>query len=672
MKPKHTPFAISAFVFSAAPLFAQSALAQDYQLPEISVLGTSQKASAFDYLPTVSQLSGTKLERKKQSTIGETLSKEAGVSSSYFGPNSSRPVIRGLDGDRVRMLENGIGVLDASGASPDHAIAIDPMLVESFEILRGPSALLYGSSAVGGVVNVRTNRISEKLIDENQYGINTRYSTVDQGKSFGAVTRFKLGNYVFHFDGAIRSSDDYAVPMFTNEAGESVNTVVNSSNRASQAAVGGSYHFKDGYIGTAFSGFLTEYGTVAEEDVKIKLDRARVDVAGEVKNLSLVDSIRFKSAYSKYEHREIAAGETGTIFQNRGVESRIDAKKGDLLFGAQQQYFKFSADGDEAFLPMTKNTSYALFGYHEFQFNRLKPSLGLRLDSANVTSETSDNVNFGEGVSKSFFAPSTSVGFQYALNEAATGEQEWTVGVNGTYTERAPNYQELFANGPHVATNTFEVGSRDFATEKNTGVELSLKTKGGQHEGRLSGFYQHFANYIALSPTGNDDPGEDATLGTDDDMPIYQFTAIKAQLFGAELEYLYKIPTAFLGGMWETDFKWDFVRGLNKSSGGSLPRMTPMRGTLGLNYKHSAFAADLELQRVEGQQNLAANETATLGYNRVNLGGEVPFSTSFGQWKAIWRVNNVFDVDARNHVSFLKDMAPLPGRNFIVGLQAAL
>jgi iron complex outermembrane receptor protein len=673
MKPVKPLIAV-ALVFS--PVFSLAEEAQDYRLPEISVLGVTPKASAFDYLPTVSQVSGVKLDRKRQSTIGETLSKEAGVSSSFFGPNASRPVIRGLDGDRVRMLENGIGVLDASGASPDHAIAIDPMLVESFEILRGPSALLYGSSAVGGVVNVRTNRISEKLIDENQISFNTRYSSVDLGKNLGGVARYKLGNYVLHFDGSVRSSEDYKVPGFAKKdptVGDVENKVLNSANRASQAAAGLSYHFDRGYIGTAFSGYLSEYGTTKSEegnDVKINMDRARADLAGEVKQVGFLDSVRFKTAYSKYEHKEIAGSEVGTVFRNRGIETRVDAKKGDLLVGAQQQYFKFSANGVEAFLPTTSNASYAVFGYQEWSFGRVKPAFGLRLDSANVTSEASDQ--FGVGQSKSFFAPSSSLGFQYLLNQPATGEHEWTLGLNGTYTERAPNYQELFANGEHVATGIVERGNTGFKTEKNTGVELSVKVKGSEHEGRLAGFYQGFSNYIALNPTGTFEDGEDGLPGTEDDIPVYDYQSVKAQLFGAELEYLYKIPTAFLNGNWETEFKWDWVRGLDRTNNGNLARMTPMRGTLGVNYRHAAFSAELEFQRVEGQSSLSANETPTSGYNRVNLGGEVPIKTGLGQLKAIWRVSNVFDVEARNHVSFLKDEVPLPGRNLIIGLQAQI
>jgi iron complex outermembrane receptor protein len=670
-----------ALFFGLACSSAESA-EQDFQVDEISVLGQSGKRSAFDSLPSVTKVSGTELDRKRKSTLGETLSREAGVSATFFGPNSSRPVIRGLDGDRVRMLENGVGLLDASSASPDHAVAIDPLLIDSVEILRGPSALLYGSSAVGGVVNVRTNRIAEARLDAGRFDLNPAYNSVDQGKSLGAVARKNLGDFVLHLDASIRSNENYAIPGQARTAAqqaekplvsgrqESSGVVGDSANRTSQAAIGISRPFEQGFIGAALSGYLSEYGVVSElgtiadpdkKSVVIDMDRVRLDAAGEWRGLLGLDSVRFKSAYSKYEHSEIEEGEVGTIFRNRGVESRIDAKKGSFVFGAQHQYFRLSAVGDEAFLPTTQNSSIAGFGLWEESYGRLKPSLGLRLDSASVESETSDT--FGVGALKSFFAPSASLGVQVALNEPAVGAPSWTIGLNSTYTERAPNYQELFANGAHVATGIFERGNSAFTTEKNFGYEASLKVKDKLQEARFSLFLQDFRNYIALSPTG--EPPIDG-------LNVYEFNQVRARLFGAEFEYRYRLQEALLAGNWDFDFKADWVRGLDLTNGGALPRMVPIRGTLGANYRHALFSAGLEYQRTEGQSLVAANEPVTRGYNFVNLSGEVLFSTSFGLFKGLLRVNNLFDVEARNHISFVKEIAPLPGRNVFVGVQAAI
>jgi iron complex outermembrane receptor protein len=637
--------------------------AHELDLPEISILGVPERRSPFDYLPTVSKLTGGKLDRKKEATLGETLSREVGISSSFFGPNASRPVIRGLDGDRVRMLENGIGLLDASGASPDHAVAVDPLLVESVEILRGPSALLYGSSAVGGVVNLRTNRISENGLETGHSDFQVRYSSVDQGKSLGGVACYKLGEYVFHVDGSIRSNENYEVPVGTGE-------VENSSNRTSQGAIGISRPFENGFAGISLSGYLTDYGTVAEETVRIGMDRVRLDAAGEIKRLAFFDSIRFKSAYTKYEHqeRETTTGEVGTVFRNRGIESRVDAKSGGLTLGVQQQYFRMGAIGDEAFLPTTRNSSWGLFALQEMKWGSLKPSLGLRLDAASVTGE--EGALLAAEVRKNFFAPSSSLGFQLDLPSPVTG-QEWTLGLNSTYTERAPNYQELFANGTHMATGIVERGNASFSTEKNLGLELSLKAKDRRNEARFTTYLQDFRNYLALTPTGTQDDG--GTPGdTSDDLDIYEFRATPARLFGAEFEFTHKLEEAFLSGNWEFEFKADWMRGLDLGAGGNLPRMVPARGTLGVRYQQTHFALDSELQRVEGQNVLAANEVATRGYTLLNLGAEVPVTGAFGNLKLLLRANNLLNVEARNHLSFLKQLAPLPGRNIVVGIQGSI
>ncbi|NDG85648.1 MAG: TonB-dependent receptor, partial [Proteobacteria bacterium] len=567
---------------------------------------------------------------------------------------------------------NGIGLLDASGTSPDHAVSIDPLLIESIEILRGPSALLYGSTATGGVVNIRTNRIAESMPVENSADARFGLSSVDFGKTAGLSARYRLGDYVLHFDGSHRASNDYAIPGFARTAEERASSplspeetgrVGNSGNLTSQAGVGISRPFDRGHFGLAVSGFQSEYGTVKEKEVKIDLDRVRVDASGEIRKVGIIDSIRLKSAYTKYNHKEIDAGDVGTIFDNRGIESRVDAKIDTLIFGIQHQYFKLSATGDEAFLPTTLNSSLGIFAHKEEKWGRFTPSAGLRLESNQVDSLDSANLAFGPGVSKRFFAPSASLGVTYSLS-AAESAQDWVIGLQSTYSERAPSYQELFANGAHAATGLFEQGDRGFKTEKNLGAELSLKTKGKEHSGRFSTFFQNYLNYIALSPTGTTDAGS----GLD----IYQYDAVRAHWFGAELEYQYTLPSPLWSGITSVEFKTDFVRAIDLSRNANLPRITPARGTLGVNYQRKDFSLDAEIQRVEGQSLIAANERATPGYTLVNLGVGVPFSTGFGSFTGLLRANNLFDVEARNHLSFLKEIAPLPGRNLFLGLQASL
>ncbi len=431
-------FAIFGFTSFA---FGADSPGSEYRLPEISVLGGAMGGSAFDALPSVSKTAGQKLEKKKKSTLGETLSNEAGVSSTFFGPNSSRPVIRGLDGDRIRILENGIGLLDASGASPDHAVSIDPLLIESVEILRGPSALLYGSTATGGVVNIKTNRIAETPLTEGITEVRAGASSVDAGRTIGALSRYRLGDFVLHVDASYRKSDDYSVPAFARTAAERAESpqdpeefkrVTNSGNKALQGAIGVSRPFRDGHIGMAVSGYQSEYGTVQEKEVTIDMDRVRVDASGELRRFGFLDSIRFKSAFTKYEHTEHEGDEVETIFGNRGIESRVDAKVDSLFFGLQHQYFKLSASGKGAFLPTTRNSSLGVFALKEAKWGRFTPSAGIRLESNGVASEQSSNADFNPAESKNFFAPSASLGVQYQIPKAESSTQDWILGLHST------------------------------------------------------------------------------------------------------------------------------------------------------------------------------------------------------------------------------------------------
>ncbi|MCM0606577.1 MAG: TonB-dependent receptor [Xanthomonadaceae bacterium] len=642
---------------------------EDYLLPEISVFGQSWgKSSVNEFVPTISDLSGRKLERRKQNTLGETLSREAGVSSSFFGPNASRPVIRGLDGERIRILQNGVGTLDASGTSPDHAVSADPFLMEKVEIIRGSASLLYGSSAIGGVVNMVNGRIPEKLTDSPDLRINSQFSSVDLGRNGGFIYNTKAGNFALHFDGVLRGSNDYKIPGFARSAAlrasspltpEPYGEVANSSNRAWEGALGGSYVFDSGFAGASFSSFDTLYGTVAEPDVKIDLKRQRLDLGSEIKGAGFIQSARIKAAYSYYKHEELENGTVGTTFMNRGAEARVDLKHKSLgafegIIGAQGQYFDFSASGAEAFLPTTLNTSVAVFGYEELKLGRWTPSFGARIERSQVTAQSSSN--FGPESSRYFVPLSASIGTLYQLST------DYSLGLNTTFSQRAPNYQELYANGPHIGTGIFEVGDREIGIENGRAAELSLREKTKQSEGRVSVYIQDFQNFIALLPTGSSDAGS----GLD----IYNYRSVEARLYGAELEYRHELPWKVGAGFFEVEAKVDFVRGLNISTSQNLPRITPIRETIGIDYNTNFLRTGIELQHSERQAMTAPGELPTEGYYLVNLALEAPINTSFGVLQAKLRVNNLLNEEARTHVSFLKDRAPLPGRNIVLGIQA--
>lgn len=641
-------------------------------VPEINVFGAAPKSSTLDFIPTVSELSGTKLQRKKESTIGETLSHETGVTSSQFGPNASRPVIRGMDGDRIRILQNGTGVLDASAASQDHAIALDPLVIERMEIVRGPAALLYGSSAVGGAVNMVTNRIAEKLPEKFNGKGEIRGSSTDMGRSGGIGINTALSNHwALHADGSIRAADDYHVPGYARTADvraadpldpESKGRVYNSFNRTSSEAAGTSYIFDKGFVGTSFSNYDSTYGTVAERPVHINMRQQRWDVSGEVREVGILKSIRAKNSFSHYKHDEIENGEVGTSFKNQGDEARVDMTHQTLagfsgVFGVQANTFTFSALGDESFIPKTDNKTYSAFLYEERELGQFKPSFGARVDAAGVDSVTDSK--FGPGQSKSFTGGSFSLGVLYQLTAKNA------LVLNGAYTERAPNYEELFANGKHAATGLYETGDTGLKKERSQSLELSWRHKGQDSQASLGVFLQDFKNFIALSPTGRTD-----TSDPSDPLPIYAYQAVSARLYGTEAEFKHKLY-ALSHGVLELELRGDMVRGINRSTGDNLPRMTPMRENVSLLYKTDRYQTDIELERSERQTLTAPNESKTDAYTLVNLGLEAPVNVASTELSVFARVNNVFDVEARNHVSVLKDIAPLPGRNFILGMQAS-
>lgn len=632
-------------------VFLSLAWAQtEVEVPTINIYG-SQKSSV-DSVPTVSELSGARLQRKRKQSLGESLSRETGVTSTSFGPAASRPVIRGQEGDRIRVLQDGTGLLDASAASQDHAVAVEPLVIEKIEIIRGPGALLYGSSAVGGVVNMTLNRIPEKL-PETFYGkAEGKFTSNDMGRGGALALDGKLGQrWAVHADGAARAADDY---HYSKER-----RVNNSFNRNGNEALGVSYIGENGFLGASFANFESSYGTIAERFVHINMQQQRAELAGELRQLGWIQSVRMKLSSGWYKHDEMENGNLGTVFKNTGYEARTELRHRPVagfsgVFGLQTNQFDFSAQGDEKFLPSTNNKSHAIFLFEEKLEGNFRPSFGMRYEGVQVASEA--DPAFPAPETKTFDGLSAALGF---LQELGRG---YALVLNTSYTERAPNYQELFANGPHVATGIFERGLSSLKEEKSRAVELSLRHKGGMGQGSLGVFVQDYEDYIFLAPTGGTGPAPD-------NLPEFAFGATDARFYGAELEYRHNISHLISSGVLEFELKVDWLKGENRRTGDNLPRVTPLRETIGLNYKTEQWIWDLDIQRTEAQHDTAPLERETGDYIFVNLGAERSLGGEKLRSSIFARVNNIFDAEGRNHVSILRDVAPLPGRNFIAGLR---
>jgi iron complex outermembrane recepter protein len=456
----------------------------------------------------------TELVLKAKSTLGETIDALPGVSSTYFGPNASRPIIRGQDGDRIRVLQNSGASIDASALSFDHAIPYDPISIERIEVLRGAGALQYGGSSVGGVVNVVDNRIPA----QSEFGanggvtgkVNLGYATGNSEKSGAALLETGTNRYTLHVDVSARKSNDVAVPVAlecTNPAKLGVaNRICNSANDVKSVAVGGSVFFDNGYLGASVSTYKSNYGTVAEDEVTIGMKSNRYALEGEIRNLNgFFSSVKGQISLGDYQHTEFEGAEVGTVFKNKGTDVRLVAKHAKIgnvegVIGLQSESARFSADGAEAFAPFSKTSATALFVIEEMTTSWGKLSLGARTEKITVASEGNPGAanpdNFPAG-SRSFTPNNVSLGALVKLSPA------WQLTSNLSHTERAPKDYELFANGPHIATAAWETGNSTLGLEKSNSIDLGLAFKQGAHKFAINAYASQFSNFISLDATGN-------------------------------------------------------------------------------------------------------------------------------------------------------------------------
>ena len=667
------------------------------QLPTVVVTGNPLGSELFDLVTPVSILAGQELLQLRRSTLGETLNGLPGVSSTYFGPNASRPVIRGLDSDRIRILQNGAAVIDASSLSFDHAVTVDPLVMERVEVVRGPAALLYGGSAVGGVVNVIDNRIPQSAVNGVAGRAEIREGGAEREKASSLMVEAGNGRLALHLDGYTRDTDDLRIKgpnvsprlqIIDPARPVTQGTLPNSASRGSGGAAGVSLTWDKGYAGVSYSTFGVNYGTVAEPNVVIDMKSSRWDAAGEIRDLShFITSAKFKFGRTDYEHREIDLNVAGTTFRSKGYDSRVElthAALGPLkgAFGLQMGDLDFSAQGLEAFVPSTRTKTQALFVYEEAQFGKLKLSLGgrhertdIRTDGGGPIDPGTGNPRFDPAQKRNFSANSGSLGALWSFTPVLA------LAVNGTYTERAPTLYELYANGPHVATNAYEVGNTALTKEKSHGIDMALRMKQEKYSGSIGVFQNRFKNFLTLANVGNtrgadgelnpvDANGDGIADGSGEGiLRELQYRAVPARFRGLEAEGKFRVLERG-ASMLDLLLKFDAVRAEDLSTGLPLPRIAPRRFGVGLDYRRNEFGARLDVTRVAGQGRVAANELPTDGHTMVNAGVNYRVKFSRGMLEFFMRGVNLLNEDARNHVSFLKDIAPLGRRSGQVGLRA--
>ena len=667
-------------------------LAQDDALPEVRVSALAIDEEARIVAP-YSQLDEEQIF-SRGGTLGELLSGLPGVHSDSFGGGASRPVLRGQTAPRVQVLSDSATLFDASDISPDHAVVTDPLLARRIEVLRGPATLLYGGGAIGGVVNILDDKIAVRQPDEVFSGsLALRSATVAREKAAALEVNAGLGEHlVLHLEGSRRDTDDYEAPGWPEPHVDG--TYSDSEN----ASAGLSWVGERGYLGLAYSYRNDQYGIPGHgheyEDCHphgsalhcgghddhddghdhdhdhahdeahvapwIGLDSRRVDLRGELRQpLTGIHRIRIRGSHTDYAHDEIEAGTTLTNYRNRSHEGRIEIDHEPLfgwhgVIGAQFAETRFRADGVEAFLPATDSTTQGLFVVEHYDFNaqwHLEAGLRHERQQHEPVNDTRNRPDFD----------SDALSFSGAL--IWTFDDVHSLSVTVAEAQRLPHLQELYARGIHLATNTYECGlmphpltcggadnNQALGRETSRNIDIALQ----RHSGALTWRVNLYHNAV-------DDYLYGRTLDQFEAFRLVKYTRQDATFHGLEAELEYRFSEVFSAGVFG-----DYVRG-ELDAGGNLPRMSPARLGARLQYAARGLDAEVEFIRVDGQDDIAAYEQVTPGYNLLNA--TLSYSPVNGEAYSVFlRGSNLLDDEIWNHSSFLASTIPLPGRNFSVGL----
>jgi len=676
-------------------------VANPERLQQVTVTGNA--LGNAEGIQAVQILQGEELMINGQSTLGETLALTPGVSSSYFGPNASRPIIRGMDGDRIKILNNSASSHDVSALSNDHAVPSDPLTVERIEVLRGPAAIMYGGSAVGGVVNLIDNRIPTQPMEGLSGKADMGWSTVN--KESRAAVMLESGNerYGLHVDAFGRHSGDMGVPdtLACTKSGSSASAkaICNSANLSRGYALGGSVFWDKGYLGLSGTHYNSTYGTVAEDTVTIGMQSDRYALETEIRHpLSGWDNMRMQFTNTDYQHTEYESGAVGTVFSQEGQELRWSAKHQAVasawgqwqgVVGWQGEDSRFAADGPEAFMPSTQTRQSAIYLVEELK----KPwggfSFGLRSEAVKVNGDTFDPAGDGSArytaATTNTFSPiSSSLGVLYKLSSDVSLKAHWA------RTARAPKDYELRADGVHVATAAYEQGSVALQTEKARQMDIGMEWGQGPHTASLNYFDNRFSNYIGLNATGDvvDADGDDSVCTTavaDTCWDKYAFSAVRAQFKGWEAMAQLRLsgssglfPAIDGLALWDLKLRADSVRASNLDTGEALPRIPPMRWGASLSRKSGPWRVAVGLDKVQAPR-LGPSQVSTAGYTIWNA--QMIYRQKVLANDAIWYVRgeNLTDKLAYPAISVLtttaadastgRPKAPLPGRNIRLGLQ---
>ena len=689
----------------------------------IDVHATPMHLSVMESATPVSVLSGETLRRQQAATLGDTLEKLPGVQSNFHGNVASTPIIRGLSGPRVLITQNGLDVSDVSRVGPDHAVASEASTAKQIEVLRGPATLFFGSGAIGGVVNVVDQRVPTSTETRGEFVLETQTVNDQKLGTFNVTTG--VDNIAFYADGFYRDSNDYETPVAPDiDDPDGAHVVENSNEESNGFTLGTSYLFDQGYVGVAVERFEREYGVPGhshggDTSVFADLEQTKYQLLGEYNFTNdFLQSVHFRAGYTDYEHAEVEGGLVGTTFSNETEELRVELLHKPMAGwrGGISLHYKGSdvfAQGEEAFTPPSEMEMFAVALMEERHFGDFLVQLGARAESVTLDAssvllpeldahEHDDEHDHDEhahdehehegsefvrqfAVDQEFTPISLSAGVVYTINES------YNVGVSLSRSERAPSASELLSFGPHIGTRTYEIGALfdlseegefvlsqtaiDLETANN--IDLTFRKTQGDVGFVFNAFYNQVDNYYFQEETGlfaesghDHDHGEEGHGEEEhsedehsDELPVYLFGSADAVLHGFELQVAWQTTDNL-----KLDFFADYVKARLKD-GGALPRTSPMRVGSHVAYTLDNIRAGLDITYFAKQDDISTFETETDGYTLVDA--SITYDIPLGDidLSVYLSGENLTDEEARVHTSFLKDIAPRPGRNFAFGVR---
>lgn len=661
--------AITLIVFSldTSSIYAQNA-PKNIQLPGVKITAPTTSSAESTGFKADMIIHRDRLRQKREANLGDTLAHELGVTSSSFGPGSGRPIIRGQDGERVRVMENSMGTGDVSVISPDHSVATETLNATRIEILRGPSTLLYGSGVSGGVVNVLNDRIPDRLFKTPQANFEGRFNSALEERSGVLTASGSKGQVSWNIEGMKRKTNDIHIPgrANPNDPESEIGLVRNSAIDSSNLSAGSAYIGERGFVGMSISRLENFYGIPGPEGAKIDMGQTRYGLAGDLDNpLKGFQQLRTRFTYNDYQHKELEqSGEVGSRFKNDELEGRaelthVPVAQWQGIMGVQLQHRNFTAKGEEAFVPTSLSQSAGIFMVEKRNWQQWQFEIGGRFEHSN------HNPRVAMLQTRNFNLYSVSAGAAWKFIEG------YQLDLIATRGQRAPNTVALFADGVHIATNTFEQGNSTLNKETSNNFDVALQKTTGRITGRVNLFYNHINDYIFQQSRDSNNDGiadrvdDEGIVEINGSFLVQDFSQTRARFYGLEAE----ANIALLPDTVNLRLFTDTVYGKLKDNG-NIPRITPQRFGFDLNFTQNKWQANFNLTRVIQQDRVAILETETPGYTLMNteIGYHMRLTQSVN-YMLFLQGRNLLDSDIRMHTSFLKDAAPMAGRAIIGGIR---